>query len=148
MLKSFFNIRFPWPFTFGCKQEIFGDFLQTWIGRIVVTCALFIATIVKVDAGFFIDRISERKQMKVIHSKKSTGQFLNKFNLPIEQTILINMRHDHITESNMFLEIRVMWNSASNANNENVVNFLECAQQTCRCVSCCCHCFTRTANRW
>lgn len=58
------------------------------------------------------------------------------------------MRNDHITKSNVFLKIGVMWYSASNTNNENVVDFLECAQQTCRRISSCCHRLTCTSDRW
>lgn len=58
---------------------MFGDFLQAWIRWIVVTCTLFITSIVEVDAGLFVRGIAIELwiliNMKVAQSEVFEGWF-------------------------------------------------------------------------
>lgn len=67
--------------------------------------------------------------------------------LPVGQLIFIRARDDHIAQANVLLVIGVMWNAASHADNEHVVDFLECAQQSGHCVAGRCHRLARTTDR-
>lgn len=69
MLKPFGNVGIPWAFALCRIQKIFGDFLQAWIGWVVVTCTLLIAIIVEVNAGFFVHRISKFNAINTVITK-------------------------------------------------------------------------------
>lgn len=69
-------------------------------------------------------------------------------NSPVEQAILIDMRDDNVTQANVLLEVSVMRNTTSHTDDEDVIDFLEGAQEPGSCVTRSSHCFACATDRW